>query len=88
MGESAAVAGVVTVGVRVEPHQARIRPHSVYVLIESTSLLTCVGWSVCVPCKCLPSNFWSVCVPCKSADRGMTLTDMKLLDKQGGESRH
>ncbi len=74
MGESASLAGVVTVGVRVEPHQARIRPHSVYVLIESTSPLTCVGWSVCVPCK--------------SADRGMTLTDMTLLDKQDGESRH
>jgi hypothetical protein len=74
MGESASLAGVVTVGVRVEPHQASIRPHSVYVLIESTSPLTCVGWSVCVPCK--------------SADRGMTLTDMKLLDKQDGESRH
>ena len=74
MGESASLVGVVTVGLRAEPHHASIRPHSVSVLIESTSPLTCVGWSVCVPCK--------------SADRGMTLTDMKLLDKQGGESRH
>ena len=25
---------------------------------------------------------------CKAADRGMTMTDVKLLDKQGGKSGH
>ena len=25
---------------------------------------------------------------CKAADRGMTITDVKLLDKQGGKSGH
>jgi len=44
-------------------------------------------------CKCLISIAVQVALltiydMCKAADRGMTITDVKLLEKQGGKTGH